>query len=152
LASTTDYCTSEAVIARLSQGGLLACADDDADGTINSTETANSITPAIAFATAQIEAALKSAGINVPVTQDSSDFDVLLENIAIDIVVHRLSTRRGHSPTPAVETAYADARKDLGDIAARRRRVPSFTYPGDGMIERRAAIGRPTVANPMRRR
>jgi hypothetical protein len=146
MATTTEYCTDEAVIARLSQGGLLACADDDADGVASAAELAAALTESKRWTKGQIDSAMKAAGFTLPITQDTASLDPLLEGIAIDMNVFRMSTRRGHPPGPSIETAFADARKDLSDLAARKRRAPTLTYPGDGLIEHRAAYGRPAVA------
>jgi phage gp36-like protein len=148
--TTRVYCTAAALVSRLSEPGLVACADDDGDGIASATEKAAALTPSLAWAATQIDAALLTAGIDAPLVQDESNLNAMLEQIAIDLCMYRLATRRGQGASQSMIDAAEMARSDLKRIASGALRVPGIEYPGQS-IDTRAAIGRPVAANPCRR-
>lgn len=152
MAQTTHFGTEAALLARLSQGGLIACADDNGDGVVSESERVAAIEPAKAYATAEINAALRAAGFTTPITQDDASLDEWLQNVWIDLALHRLWTRRGVTCPETTLVAFEAARKNVEAIATRRKRVPTFVYPGDTYLPETRAIGRPTVANGCRTR
>jgi hypothetical protein len=147
MATTRHFCLAADLTARLSPAGLVACADDDGDGAVSATDRAAAVDPCIQYATNLIETALLTAGINVPLYQADSALNPLLKDIAVDIALHRLMTRRGAGSGQSTIDAHDMAIKTLDKIAGRKFRVPGLTYPGE-IVERRSALGRPVAANP----
>jgi hypothetical protein len=74
MAATTYFATEEQLRQRASVAGILAAADDDADGVETTEEIANAVTEVRNYSRARIQTHLQSAGIPQPLTQDDSSF------------------------------------------------------------------------------
>ena len=138
------YCTRADIRNRLSEIGEAHVADDDGDGEVGTNEAANATTEAIAYATAEIDAAL-TPFFNSPFSIPANDW---LKFRAIDLACRRLAGRRGDTIPESLELANVEAKSDLEKVRIGEIRVPGLTYPADGDITVRQYMGVPRACNP----
>jgi len=138
------YCTRADIRKRLSDLGEAHVADDDGDGEVGANEAANATTEAIAYATAEIDAAL-TPFFNSPFSIPENDW---LKFRAVDLACRRLAGRRGDRIPESLELANAEAKADLERVRTGELRVPGLAYPADGFREERQVMGTPRACNP----
>lgn len=149
--STTDYCSTQDVIDRLSENGVRYHADDDADGVVSTAESEAAIAPAIRMANAEIDEALCRWLNTVPIVQNESSLNAWLRERAIALAAEYVAARGGSNVPTSLTLAADRARASLVEVRLGPWdgiRVPGLTYPGDEYIEERRCVGVPRVANP----
>jgi phage gp36-like protein len=121
----TEYCTAEDVRKRLSTAGYKFQADRDRSGSVNATEVADSITPAIEYAGNLIDVCVLRAGCLIPVAREAAN--AWLRDRAVDIAAYRVSTVGGRG---IIESLRSDA-DDAISLLKSTTKIPGleFNYP-----------------------
>ncbi|MGL4462061.1 MAG: phage protein Gp36 family protein [Planctomycetia bacterium] len=141
--ATREYCTADDLTARASQAGVLAAADDDADGVLAGGETAAAVHAALEAAAAAIDAAIE------PVVQDDPSGNAWLRHAAVALAVEHLAARRGGVAPPSLVAAADRVRADLAEVRAGRLRIPGLS--ASESLQRGADAGRPRAWSPFDR-
>jgi hypothetical protein len=148
LAATNYYCTTQDVINRLSQAGVLYAADPTGQGTINDAIVQTILTNGLVEAGRQIDRALQPTWIgSLPLTQDDQSLNPHLRGWAVKLASLYVATNAGHGVPQALKDDYSEARADLDRVQTKKLRIPGLVYPGDGWMALRRGQGRPRVAN-----
>jgi phage gp36-like protein len=145
------YCLEADVTDRLRQSGVDYLADDDLDESIDSDETAASLTKAVAAAAGEIDTALQKFFV-VPLSQSENNLNRRLRSVAVDLAAEWMAGRGGGDVGDALSGAAQRAREFLADVATGAARVPGLAYPGDSDSDRIRRLGRPRARTPRLRR
>lgn len=123
----TEYCTAEDVRKRLTDAGYKFFADLDQNATVGTTEVANTITPAIAYAGNKIDAMIIRIGCQVEVARGAGN--AWLRDRAIDIAAYRVSSTGGGGTIAVLKEDAVSALDDLKSVT----QVPGlkYNYPFD---------------------
>lgn len=116
------YCTLDDILAMMDEAEVIRYTDDDDTGAINTDVTDK----AIAGAGALIDSHL-AVRYSVPVSPVP---DILLD-LAVDIAVYKISSRRGQSPEE-IRKKYEDAIKYLEKVAAGKIVLPGASAAPTG--------------------
>lgn len=118
----TEYCTATQVSNRLKAAGYAHLADDDADGTVESTEVDSNITPCIEWAGSQIDYALANHEPAYNLSSARAAGNTFLRTIAVDLAVWAVLTNGGREVPESIQAAYdrdiemLNAIREDGDI------------------------------------
>lgn len=118
----TEYCSAEDVRKRLTTAGYKFFADLDSTGTVDSTETGDTITPAIVYAGNLIDACVLRGGCQIADARGANN--AWLKDRAIDIAAYRVSTTGGGGSLDVLEKDNDAAVKMLRETA----QVPGLNY------------------------
>lgn len=121
----TEYCSAEDVRKRLTSAGYKFCADLDRSGSVNATEEADTITPAIQYAGNLIDACVLAAGCEIATARGAAN--QWLRDRAIDIAAYRVSTTGGRGIIQVLKDDYDDSVSLLRST----KKIPGleFNYP-----------------------
>ncbi|QDU60004.1 hypothetical protein Pan216_08410 [Planctomycetes bacterium Pan216] len=138
-----SYCTSDDLVKRLGDAGILYVADDDADNVASSDEREAAIDEAIRAAGAEIDGSLLPH-VNLPIA-GTNDW---LRQRAIDLASEHLAERRGSHPPASLTNAAQRSRGWLEEVRLGTRRVPGLSYPSDRFDRETRHSSLPRVGNP----